>query len=258
MGGEPDADFKKKTQQVTLDRKQAASDIEFKKKQAEEKRKRLAEKKRKEAERAKKKAEKERAKKVKELKKKQEAEKKAAEKKKLEAEGKEVPEEKEEEPEPEEPDEPEEPAEEEPEVMDEDPPKVELTAEEKALCFVKVTTPDLTPTTLSTSFASFSVPDKAEGFDDIKFNWSAAAKSKEFLKTYVLDKKATTRVEDITPSAWFKEKNGSWEKFEQKWRKAVNDYKASIARRDAEKKKKEQAKIAKAKAAEAAKKKAEE
>merc|ERR1711972_765562 len=77
--GDPDADFKKKTQLVMLDRKQAASDIEFKKKQAEEKRKRLTEKKRKEAERAKKKAEKERAKKAKELKKKQEAEKKAAE-----------------------------------------------------------------------------------------------------------------------------------------------------------------------------------
>merc|ERR1712217_80126 len=256
--GEPDEDFKKKTQQVTLERKQAASDIEFKKKLAEEKRKRQAEKKRKENERAKAKAEKERAKKMKELKKKQEAEKKAAEKKKLEAEGKEVPEEKEEEPEPEEPDEPEEPVEEETAVMDEDPPKVELTAEEKAMCFVKVTTPDLTPTTLNTSFGSYSVPDKAEGFDDIKFNWSAAAKSKEFLKTYILDKKATTRVEDITPSAWFREKNASWEKSEQKWRKAVSDYKASIAKRDAEKKKKEQAKIAKAKAAEAAKKKAEE
>merc|ERR1712217_860083 len=143
-------------------------------------------------------------------------------------------------------------------VMDEDPPKVELTPEEKALCFVKVTTPDLTPTTLNTSFGSFSVPDKAEGFDEIKFNWSAAAKSKEFLKSYILDKKATTRVEDITPSAWFKEKNASWEKSEQKWRKAVSDYKASIAKREAEKKKKEQPKIAKAKAAEAAKKKAEE
>merc|ERR1711920_342527 len=205
---------------------------------AEEKRKIQAEKKRKETERAKKKAEKERVKKQKELQKKKEAEKKAAEKKKLEADGKEVPEEKEEEPEPEEPDEPEEPEEEEPVVMDEDPPKVELTAEEKASSFVKVTTPDLTPTTLNTTFGIFSVPDKAEGFDDIKFNWSAAAKSKEFLKTYILDKKATTRVEDITPSAWFREKNASWEKSEQKWRKAVSDYKASIAKRDAEKRKK--------------------
>merc|ERR1712187_452102 len=56
--GEPDADFKKKTQQVTLERKQASSDIEFKKKQAEEKRKRQAEKKAKEIEKAKKKAKK--------------------------------------------------------------------------------------------------------------------------------------------------------------------------------------------------------
>merc|ERR1711948_142367 len=179
---------------------------------------------------AKKKAEKERAKKVKELQKKKEAEKKAAEKKKLEAEGKEVPEEKEEEPEPEEPDEPEEPEEEEPEVMDEDPPKVELTAEEKAMSFVKVTTPDLTQTTLNTSFGFFSVPDKDEGFDDIKFNWSDAAKSKALVKTYILDKKATTRVEDINPSAWFREKNAAWEKSETKWKKAVNDYKSALAR----------------------------
>jgi len=148
--------------------------------------------------------------------------------------------------------------EEEPEVMEEDPPKVELTAEEKALSFVKVTTPDLTQTTLNTSFGSFSVPEKDEGFDDVKFNWSDAAKSKALMKTYILDKKATTRVEDINPSAWFREKTAAWEKSETQWKKVVNDYKSALARKDAEKKKKEQAKIAKAKAAEAAKKKAEE
>merc|ERR1712194_400161 len=64
--GEPNAEFKKKTQDVTLQRKQAASDADFRRKQANEKAKKLAEKKRKEAEKARKKAEKERAKKAKE------------------------------------------------------------------------------------------------------------------------------------------------------------------------------------------------
>merc|ERR1712226_529293 len=48
--GEPNKEFKAKTQEVTLAQKQKASDIEFRRKQAQEKQKKAAEKKAKEVE----------------------------------------------------------------------------------------------------------------------------------------------------------------------------------------------------------------
>merc|ERR1712203_1262962 len=86
--GEPPADFKKRTQEVTLKDKQTASDAEHNRKQFEEKRTFLEAKKKREAEKAKKKAEKERAKRVKEIAKKKEADKKEQEKKKAAEDGK--------------------------------------------------------------------------------------------------------------------------------------------------------------------------
>merc|ERR1711972_472496 len=78
--GEPDKAFKAKTHEVTLAQKQKASDVEFRKKQAEEKRKKAAEKKAKEVEKARAKAEKEKAKKAAALEKAKEKARKAAEK----------------------------------------------------------------------------------------------------------------------------------------------------------------------------------
>merc|ERR1711920_1090955 len=105
----------------------------------------------------------------------------------------------------EEPDEPEEAEEpEEPEV-EEDPPKVSLTTEDKAVKFRTTPTPDILPYQLSLSFAKFTLPTKDEGFDEIKYEWTKGAKCEEYLKAWVLNKKQTTRVEDIKPSAWFRE-----------------------------------------------------
>merc|ERR1719410_2426931 len=79
--GEPTADFKKRTNELVLNQKQANADIQFRAKKIEEKRKRDAERRTREMERARKKAEKERKKAERELKKKMEAAKKAAEEK---------------------------------------------------------------------------------------------------------------------------------------------------------------------------------
>merc|ERR1711957_407315 len=137
---------------------------------------------------ARKKAQKEGEKKRAELKKaaaakkaEQEAEKKAAAKKKAAEEKKEGEEEEEEEEE-----------EKEEEEKDEDPPKVELTAEEQALRFIKSSTPDLVPYVLSTSFSKFSAPEKDEGFTEIRYEWAKAPKSKEYLKAWILEKKTST------------------------------------------------------------------
>merc|ERR1712203_804189 len=229
--GEPPAEFKQKTHEVMLKAKQTASDVEFTRKQAEEKRKKLAEKKRKEVERAQKKALKAKEKQAKELKKKQDAEKKEAAKKKAAEDGNEeeskeeekVEEKEEEEEEPEEVEE----EEKEEEEKDEQPPKVELSDEEKKQFFIKKVTSDLTPFHLSTNFAKFSVPEKAEGFDDVKFSWADGAKSKAYLTNWIQKRKNSTRVEELVAGAWFRQKSAEWDKTVQQWHAKLNQYKSA-------------------------------
>merc|ERR1712066_467892 len=199
----------------------------------------------------KKKQEKERAKKIEEGKKKVETARKEAAKKKAAAEGKEVEEEKEEEKKDEAPEaaESEEEAEpEEPEQPDEDPPKVELTAEEKAVKFVKAALPDLNSFQYSTSFAKFSIPQKEEGFDDVKFSWADKSKSQEYLKSWIMERKTSVRIEDLKPSDWFKQKRSEWEKAVKGWSDKLGEYKKAVAQREAKKKAKAAAAAAKEKA----------
>merc|ERR1712203_502095 len=184
------------------------------------------------------------------------------EKKKAEEEGKEedkkeekkdeeTVEEKEEEPEEMSEDEVEEKEEEE---KNEDPPKVELSEEEKKQWFIKSTTPDLPAFLLSRDFAKFSAPEKAEGFDDIKYSWADAAKSKQYMKNWIVEKKNTTKVEDLKPGEWF---NKMWQDkvaAEKTWYNKLNQYKKDCAQKEANKRKKEAAAAA---AAAKAKKEAE-
>ncbi|CAK0805472.1 unnamed protein product, partial [Prorocentrum cordatum] len=83
------------------------------------------------------------------------------------------------------------------------PPKATLTEEEKKLFFRKPKNPDLSPMLLSTSFASFTIPDKEEGLAEVKYEWYKAAKASSFLKEWVSSKKLTVRVEDLQPGEWF-------------------------------------------------------
>merc|ERR1712039_392134 len=136
------------------------------------------------------------------------------------------------------------------EVEETEAPKAELDEEEKKLLYVKATTPDLTPHVFSKSFTRFSVPEKSEGFDEIKFNWSKDAKCKEVVKSYILTKKTVTRIEDLNPSAWFKQKLAQWAGSYNVWCNKQKDYAAAVMRKADEKRKKERVKAAKAKAAE--------
>merc|ERR1712039_388569 len=186
-----------------------------------------AEKRKKDAEKAAKKRAKEAEKKKKEA----EKAKKAAEKAKKAAEAKEGDEEKNEEEEKEEDEEPEPMSEEEPEEVEEEekeeePPKVELDAEEKATKF-RTKRPDITFQDHDTNFDKFSMPDKAEGFDELRFSWADEKKSKEYLKNYVIEKKISSRVPGLKPSAWFRERVAAWEKAVATWHAKVKAYRRS-------------------------------
>lgn len=256
--GEASKDFVKMSQELLLAEKQEQSDKEFKMKKEEAARKKAAEKKMKEIEKAKKKAEKERQKKLEEMKKAAEKAKKEAERKKAEAEGKEVPEEEEEEKDVE-MDEEEEEEEEEAEEVDEEPPKVELTPEEKKMKFRKTALPDVASSLLNRCFTKFTVPDLEEGFDDIAYEWSQGGKAVDYVSKWIKEKKLTSRVEDLTPSTWFKTKAAAWQKVLSHWQAKVPEYKSKLVKKAQAKQAKEnKKKMAEAKAAaEKAKKEAE-
>lgn len=250
--GNPDAEFKKKNQELMLKDKQEEMDAQFKKEKEEAARKKAIEKKQKEAEKAKKKADKERQKKLEEMKKAQEKAKKEAEKKKAEAEGREIEEEdeaKEEDVEMEEEVEEEEAEEVE---VEEEPPKAELTPEEKKMAFRKLPQPDIVQHLLNTSFTKFSLPDVEEGFDDIQYEWSAkGTAATQVLQKWIMERKLTSRVEDLKPSEWFKTKWAAWQKLFHGWQGKQNEYRTKMQKKAAEKAVKESKKQAALKLAEA-------
>merc|ERR1712070_478041 len=86
------------------------------------------------------------------------------------------------------------PSEDEPEPIEDDPPKVELSEEEKAMQFFPNTVPDLTPLNLSTGFVKFSIPEKNEGFDEIRCSWANNKQVASIMKDWIPQKKITTRI----------------------------------------------------------------
>jgi len=119
---------------------------------------------------------------------------------------------------------------------DNEPPSVELTAEEQAIKFRTLPQPDLTSLAMSQSFGHFTIPEKSEGFDEIRYEWQSATKSKEYLRTIVLDKKIHSKIEDLQPSKWFQDKNAEWLKTFKMWEGKQKSFKATVAKKAAEKK----------------------
>jgi len=99
-----------------------------------------------------------------------------------------------------------------------EPKKAELTEEDKALKFRKRDVPDVSSFVMNSAFADFSVPTKAEGFDEVIFAWEKKTGSTDYLKNWVLERKITSRMESLQPSDWFKEKYAAWQKVLGEWK----------------------------------------
>ena len=210
--GEPDQPYKAWIQKLMLEEKQAQAEAEKWRKAQEAERKRQAEERKRKAEAARKSYE-------------------AAKRRRMgeEPEETEEPEEQPEEPEPV----PEEP---EPEA------KIELTEEEKALkCRSSPAIPDMSERDLARSYASFALPQKSEGFDEVAFAWDKESSCSDLLKSWIMEKKQTQRAEDLTPGADFKQAWAAWQKAVQEWRKAQAEFRDPVKRRAAKERKLEEA-----------------
>lgn len=240
--GEPNDEYKKVVHARILKEKKVKAETEWKAKKAEKERKKAlaakqkqladmrkkaeeqrkkaeAEKKAKAAEAAKKKKEEEEKKKKEaEAKKKAEAgeeaedaEEETKEEEKEEAKEEEKVETKEEEKEEEKKEEEEE------EEEETEPPPVELTEEDKKVCFRPAVVKDLTDTVLSQAFGKFTIPTDDEGFNELKFEWQSATAANKYLRDWVLERKKTSKMEDLKPSDWFKSKHDHFLKSVKEW-----------------------------------------
>merc|ERR1712113_780363 len=95
---------------------------------------------------------------------------------------------------------------------------VALTAEEKSCFFNNALTPDMDEKELGRIFGTFSLPEKSEGFDEVRFVWQNQAKSDEYVKAWVKTRKLNQRVEDLKPGSWFNEQWAEWDKLLQNWK----------------------------------------
>merc|ERR1719446_1817495 len=80
------------------------------------------------------------------------------------------------------------------EVEEEDePPKVELTEEETKMWMQPTSgSSDLTSIVLSQSFGNFTIPEQAEGFDELRFEWNKQNESKGYLSKWVKERKRSS------------------------------------------------------------------
>jgi len=83
----------------------------------------------------------------------------------------------------------------------------------------------MTSWSLGTSFTNFTLPIKEEGFDDVRYQWDKKTKCAEYVREWVLNRKLTTRVEDIQPSEWFTQKYSAWLQQLQKWHLKQTEWK---------------------------------
>lgn len=84
--------------------------------------------------------------------------------------------------------------------------------------------PDVPHADLAASFAEFTLPSQDEGFDSLTYDWRPAEACQELFQDWVRRQKNTLRVEDITPSKWFRDRWGEVQKLCRELRKKQNEW----------------------------------
>merc|ERR1712232_552250 len=85
-----------------------------------------------------------------------------------------------------------------------EPEQATLTPEEAKTWFRKGGA-EFSQTLIDRIYTQFSVPDKAEGFDEVRFDWAKTDVCKKRLSDYILAKKLTAKIEDLVPGMEFVE-----------------------------------------------------
>merc|ERR1712014_66498 len=62
---------------------------------------------------------------------------------------------------------------------------IELTEQEKTICFSKGDVQDLYQKELSSLFGTFTLPDESDGFDEIRYVWKQKPECEKYLKAWI-------------------------------------------------------------------------
>jgi len=103
------------------------------------------------------------------------------------------------------------------ELGSDEPPKAQLTEEEQKIRFKPQAQPDLNELALGQVMRLCVLPDADEGFDQVTFVWEDEAGAQDRIKSWVLERKATTCVQDLEPTQWFFAEQGEWHRQLQAW-----------------------------------------
>merc|ERR1712137_1474402 len=106
---------------------------------------------------------------------------------------------------------------EEPEEEELVPPVAKLTEEEENTWFYPHDVKDIRRFEFNSVYTKFALPEKNEGFDEVKYEWQDAKKSQEYLRKMILEKKRTSRIEDLKPGEEFRTKLLEWQKQVRDW-----------------------------------------
>jgi len=90
----------------------------------------------------------------------------------------------------------------------------------------------LTPQVMASSYGKFTTPKEDEGFDDISYEWSKAEKAESYLKDWVMQKKATTRIDNIQPGQVFRQKKVEFAKLTKEWKEKLSGSKKTASKND--------------------------
>lgn len=85
---------------------------------------------------------------------------------------------------------------------------------------------------MNASFAQFTTPEKNEGFDEIRYEWSKADKAAEYMKARVKTMKLNIRLDSLKPGQFFKDKTAEFRKSFQEWQDKQKSWKQSSKKDD--------------------------
>jgi len=120
-------------------------------------------------------------------------------------------------------------------VEEEEPaPVAELTPEEKkGWNRLERTTEDLDAATISAAYQSFTLPQKDEGFDEIRYLWQQAAVCEEYVQSWKKQCKQNTKNENFAVGPSFVKRTKAWQSDMQRWQKMQQEIKVKVAKEKA-------------------------
>eukprot|EP00927_Polykrikos_kofoidii_P048527 TRINITY_DN42796_c0_g1_i1.p1 TRINITY_DN42796_c0_g1~~TRINITY_DN42796_c0_g1_i1.p1 ORF type:complete len:992 (+),score=200.91 TRINITY_DN42796_c0_g1_i1:24-2978(+) len=128
--------------------------------------------------------------------------------------------------------------------VEQEAPIAELTAEEAKNALRASSLPDIVPGELADCVSFFTLPNKDEGFDSIRYCWDHEAASTAYLQQWIKHTKASVRLE-VKPGDMFRAKLKRFQKQLQEWHSKQKMCKAAVQKKNNDK----SLAVAKAKAA---------